>query len=150
MKSMGSGARAEYWLGVMLRVVGVITGLAVVPVVMPWGWIEAVHAEMGLGAPPRVPVFEYMARTLSALYAIHGGLCWIVARDVRRYAPIITYLIVVGLGFVPLVLAIDVRAGLPASWYLAEGSAILAMTAPMAVLHWRACRARAVGLEFRV
>ena len=55
---------------------------------------------MGLGAIPEGLVFEYLARITSLLYAFAGGLCWVLAGDVRNYARVIRY---VGVAFLAMV-----------------------------------------------
>ena len=57
---------------------------ALVPVVMPWSWMAATHRWLGLGEMPTTPVVEYLARSLSAFYALVGALCLAMASDLRH------------------------------------------------------------------
>ena len=88
---MGRSAVTEYWLALLLRVVGGVCLLALLPLWMPRGWIVAGHRWLGWGPFPERPVAEYLARSVSALSAFYGGLLVVLATDVRRYAPVIRY-----------------------------------------------------------
>ena len=59
---------------------------------MPTTWIVATHKWLGLGDFPDAPITQYLARSISALYAIFGGLVIVVSTDVRRYVPVIRFL----------------------------------------------------------
>jgi hypothetical protein len=74
-----------------------------------------------MGELPRAGIVEYLTRSVSALYALHGGLLLVLSRDVHRHAPVITYL---GAANVPLgvvLLGIDLYAGMPWYWTVSEG-----------------------------
>ena len=88
---MGRAAAAELWLALLLRAVGGVCLLAVVPLWMPRDWIEAGHRWLGWGPFPHGPVAEYLARSVSALSGFYGGLLVALAADVRRYTPVIRY-----------------------------------------------------------
>ena len=66
---------ADKVLVVLLRCLGVGSLFALVPVVMPFSWMAATHRWLGLGEMPTGPVVEYLARSLSAFYALFGALC---------------------------------------------------------------------------
>lgn len=128
--------QSERMLKILLRVGGAISLLAVVAVVMPRRWMETCHEWLGLGAFPDGAIVEYLARSVSAWYAIFGGLLLLSARDVRRYAGVITYLAATHVAFAAAILVIDLRAGLPWQWTAAEvstaagfGVALLALQA---------------------
>ncbi len=106
---------------ILLRVVGVVTCTAIIASVMPTTWIVATHGWLGLGDFPDAPITQYLARSISALYAIFGGLAIVVSTDVQRYAPIIRFFAYVTLAFGVLITGIDSIAGMPASWTLFEG-----------------------------
>src|SRR5688500_13110900 len=99
--------RAEHALVVVLRVNGAITSLALVAVFLPLGWMEEVHRVLGMGPAPRGPVFEYLARTVSFLYFVHGTICLRLSTDVRRFGPVITWVGAIELVFAGLVVWID-------------------------------------------
>jgi hypothetical protein len=112
-------------LRVFLRVYGVVAGLAIFAVFMPRAWMAATHEMIGLGKFPDGTIVDYLARSVSALYAVHGGLFWLLARDVRRYETIIVYLAAAGVAFSVFVLALDASLGLPVWWTLGEGPSVL-------------------------
>jgi hypothetical protein len=122
---MPSGS--ERALAALLRINGVFTALAVVAVFMPMAGMQWLHARLNVGPAPATPVFEYMARTVSALYVIHGGLCFVLASDVRRFGPVITYTASAQLVFAAVVLWVDYKVGLPRLWVAVEAPAILLM-----------------------
>ena len=72
-------------LTLLLRVVGITSLFALLAVVMPMPWMEAAHQWLGLGEMPRGNVVEYLARSLSAFYALFGFLCLVLATDIERY-----------------------------------------------------------------
>lgn len=112
-------------LRVFLRVYGIVAGLAIFAVFMPRAWMAATHEMIGLGKFPDGVIVDYLARSVSALYAVHGGLLWLLARDVRRYETIIVYLAAAGVAFSVFVLVLDASLGLPVWWTLGEGPSVL-------------------------
>jgi hypothetical protein len=66
-------------------------------------------------------VVEYLARSASALYALFGGLCLVVASDPDRYRPLVQSLGVAFTLLVPVFLFIDLAAGVPWWWAAAAG-----------------------------
>jgi len=113
-------ARTEWWLKSLLRVFGATSVLAVFPFVMPRGWMALTHEWLGMGTLPEKPVVEYLARATSALCAFYGGLLLVLARDVHRYAPAITYqaiamMLLSGGGAI-----LGLRAGMPAWWMIGD------------------------------
>jgi hypothetical protein len=137
---MQSPAPAERALALLLRISGLVTGIALVAALMPLEWMHAIHTKLNLGPIPATPIYEYMARTLSALYAIHGGLCFVLATDIRRFGPVITYTATAQLLFAFLVLWIDYKSGLPRPWTALEAPAVFLMGALTLYLRHRAKR----------
>ena len=94
---------------------------AVFAIFMPVRWMAATHEELGLGQFPTSPLVDYLTRSASLLYAWHGGLLLVLSTDVRRYRPVLLYLgTVTAVGGLVL-LGIDLHAGLPTWWTVAEG-----------------------------
>src|ERR671927_409654 len=75
---------------------GIGSLFALIPVLMPVSWMAATHRWLGLGEMPTGPIVEYLARSLSAFYALVGALCLVVASDLDRYRPLVRFL---GLAF---------------------------------------------------
>ena len=84
--------RADKALVLLLRFVGVGALFALVAVFMPSSWMAATHRRLGLGEMPTGPVVEYLARSVSAFYAVMGALCLVVAADLERYWPLVRFL----------------------------------------------------------
>jgi hypothetical protein len=66
-------------------------------------------------------VVEYLARTVSAFYALLGALCLVLASDLERYRPLVRFFGVafalVGVVFT----GIDLMAAMPWWWTAFEG-----------------------------
>jgi len=121
--------RAEKVLVILLRVLGVSALFALVPVFMPLSWMAATHHWLGLGEMPTAPVVEYLARSVSAFYALFGALCLIVASDLERYRPVARFL---GMAFVftgLVLLNVDLNVGMPWWWTAFEGPSEVAVGA---------------------
>src|SRR3954447_11181013 len=70
---------------------GIGSLFALIPVVMPWSWMAATHRWLGLGEMPTGPIVEYLARCLSAFYALVGAFCLVMASDLERYRPLVRF-----------------------------------------------------------
>jgi len=132
--------RSETALKWVLRINGAITLLALLAVFMPIDWMNQTHEKLGMGPLPRAGIFEYLARTVSALYAIHGGLCFVLASDVRRFGPVITYVAIVEMIFAGLLVWIDIQARMPAGWIATEAPTVVLMSGTILTLRMKAKR----------
>ena len=139
---MGQPSAAERWLFFLLRLIGGVCLLALVPLWMPRGWIDAGHRWLGWGEFPAAPIAEYLARSVSALSAFYGGLLVALSFDVRRFIPLIRY----QAAAMMLLSACGVMVGRWAgiSWWFIGGDALAcwAYGVPMLVLAWRVERGR--------
>lgn len=99
--------------------------LAFFAVFLPGSWMVSSHRALGMGELPRAPIVEYLTRTLSALYGMHGGLLVVFATDVVRFLPAIRYTGAMNVVFGLLVLGVDLYARMPTPWSLVEGPAIV-------------------------
>src|SRR5262249_39408365 len=105
--------KSDRVLVLLLRIVGVGSLFALVAVFMPFSWMAATHRRLGLGEMPTGPVVEYLARSLSAFYALVGALCLVLTTDLERYRPLVRFL---GVAFALLsvaLLGVDLAAGMP-------------------------------------
>jgi hypothetical protein len=112
---------AEKILRWLLLVLGGMAATAVVPMVMPFGWMQAANDALGLAPLADTPLAQYLTRSLSATYALFGVLTITIGLDVRRYRRLI---VVIGwlTGVLGLVLTvIDFAVGMPAGWSWGEG-----------------------------
>jgi hypothetical protein len=129
--------RALTWL---LRINGVITSLAILAVFMPVQWMNDTHRYLGMGDAPRAPIFEYLARTVSFLYFVHGALCLLLSTDVRRFGPVITYVATIEMVFALLLFWIDQKAGMPRTWTLTEAPTVIAISTTTLYLRLKSAR----------
>ena len=131
-------SKAERALALLLRLVGAVCLLATFAVFMPLRWMAAVHDWLGLGQLPEGRIVEYLARSLSAFYALMGGLLVFVSFGVRRHAGVITCLAVASLLFAPMILVVDLSIGMSLRWTLQEGPFVLLVGTAILLLQWRA------------
>jgi hypothetical protein len=120
--------RAAY-LRLVLRLGGCLLVSAFPTLLLPVDWMAASHEWLGMGEFPRRPVVDYLARSAAALYGFHGILLFIVARDLVRYRPIVSYLVVMNVTLGLMLLAVDLHAGLPAWWTRVEGPSLIILGA---------------------
>src|SRR6516225_6886500 len=111
----------ERGLAVTLRAFGCLDLLALVAVMMPERWMAAGHQWAGLGPLPEGPLVGYLARSSSALYALHGATVLFVSFDIRRYWRLITFLAAIALIHGVIMLGIDLAEGMPKWWTAIEG-----------------------------
>ena len=117
-----SADRLLQWL---LRFVGGIELCAIPFILVPMSWMAEVHASLlGLGPMPQAPIVEYMARTLSLLYAVHGAVVFRVSFDLVRFRPFVGFLGALHIAVGLCIIGIDLAAGLPWWWVLGEGPGI--------------------------
>ncbi len=127
-------------LVLLLRLAGVVMLTAFLAMLMPVDWMASTHEWLGLGVLPRAPIVDYLARSVAALYGFHGVLVLLVAQDPIKYRTFVWYLAVMNVLFGVMITAIDMHAGLPASWTLTEGPPVLAFGIIIGVLNRRAGR----------
>jgi hypothetical protein len=113
--------RATRVLQWSLRVCGGIDLLAAVPFLMPTSWIHFGHELCGFGRFPTGPVPEYLARSTSLLWAVHGALLVYLSRDVRKEVAVIRFIAVVTIVAGVLLCGLAWQVGLPGWWVLMEG-----------------------------
>ena len=119
---MNARERALVWL---FRASGGILLLAVPAIFLPVDQMAEYHRRLGLGEFPASPLVDYLTRSLSGMYAIQGALLLVLARDLRRSAPVVVFMAWAGVAFGVAMIGIDLHAGMPAYWALLEGPAIL-------------------------
>lgn len=110
----------------LLRLIGGVELLALPFVFIPFAWMQQIHEMLpGMGPLASSPLAEYLARGLSAMYALHGAVVVFVSTDVARYRPLIRFLGCVHAAFGTAIIGIDIAAGLPLWWILGEGPGIV-------------------------
>ncbi len=118
---MTTNEKILVWL---LRLAGGVVVLAWFAVFLPTEWMAATHRWLGLGEFPASPLVDYLTRSASVLYGIHGGLLLMLSTDVRRYRKLVVYIGVTDVIFGVLMLGIDIHAGMPGFWTAGEGPPI--------------------------
>lgn len=110
----------ERWLKLLLLLFGLPAAFAIIPFLMPWSWMAAVHEWLGMGVLPDKPIVDYLARYASAFSAFYGLLLLLLMTDVRRYAPIIRFQAVAILIMSAIGAILGWRAGMPSWWILGD------------------------------
>jgi len=105
----------------LLRSCGAIDLLAAVAVVMPRAWMQLGCEWTGLEPFPEQPLAGYLARSASALYALHGVLVLAMSCDVLHYWKLLRLLAFVAVGHGLLMVGIDLAEEMPLWWTLVEG-----------------------------
>ena len=116
----------ERILKLILQINGAVMATALVAVFMSHDQMAAIHQWLGLGKFPEGIIVDYLARSLSAFYAIMGVLYIVLARDIRAYATIITFVAWASICFGVATIIIDLQLGFPAWWTWGEGPFIIA------------------------
>jgi hypothetical protein len=114
-------AKTDKLLAILLVVFGVGGLFALIAVFMPMSWMAAIHRWLGLGEMPTGAVVEYLARDLSAFYALVSALILVVASDLARYRPLVRYLGLAIAAISLVFLGVDLVAGMPWWWSAFEG-----------------------------
>lgn len=124
----------------LIRLNAAVLLLAAVPVLFPTDLMAGMHERMGLGPFPRDRLTEYLTRSAAACYAMHGAVVWMLSWDVARYRDLITGMYRLHLLFAAAVCGIDVWAGMPGWWTLAEGGTIAVVAVVIGEVNRRAKR----------
>jgi hypothetical protein len=130
-------AGMETFLRFVLRWMGTVSLLALFAVVMPSSSMDAVHRWLGLGPLPDQPIVGYLARSVSALYALLGGLFWLLSFDLRRHRPTLCFLGIAIMILGAILIGIDWIEKLPLWWRRWEGPWVMVMGVAIA---WSAFR----------
>lgn len=110
-----------------LRIVGAADCLAVVVAFLRWELIEHVHAALGLGEVPRQATVEYLVRSVSLLHAMFGALLVFLSFNVARCAELIRVLAALLCVAALLLVPVDLLAGMPLWWMIAQCGGLLAI-----------------------
>jgi hypothetical protein len=105
----------------LLRLTGLAMLCGLVFVFCPFGWMQKIHAAIGMGELTNTALMSYLTRTLSAMYAILGAILLFVSLDVRRYLPLIRFLGVIAIAGGAGVTLLDAMLHLPPFWTILEG-----------------------------
>jgi len=120
-------------LAALLRLEGTIEVLAFVAVVMPHAWMAATHRWLGMGELSTFPLLDYMIRSVSLLYGLHGVLLLLLATDVVRFRLLIIYTAASYLLAAVAFTAIDLMNSMPWWWSVSEVGSVFSLAL---VLFW--------------
>ena len=112
-------------LVVLLRLAGCSIVIAFLAILLPVEWMATTHRWLGLGEFPRAPIVDYLTRSVGAIYGFHGVILLVVSRDPIRHLDLVKALGVMNIVFGALLVLIDLHAGLPMYWTLAEGPPVV-------------------------
>jgi hypothetical protein len=118
---MQTRTQRERLLVACLRLLGALDMLALGAVVMPFSWMNGIAIALGLDPLPTHPIFGYLARSASVMYALHGITVFFISFDVVRYWQLIRLLAVVAVLHGMIMWGIDAFQQLPVWWQLLEG-----------------------------
>jgi len=127
----------DRFLKFFLRVIGTTSLLAVIAVVMPYSWMNAIHQWLGMGQLPPEPVVGYLARSTSGFYALLGGLFWVASFDLNRHRIVLCYLGIVIVIFGAALFVVDLLEEMPLYWSLTEGPINIVFGIVILVLSYR-------------
>ena len=115
----------ERLLKLILQINGGVMSMAVFAVFLRHDQMAAIHEWLGLGNFPEGIIVDYLARSLSAFYAIMGILYLVLARDIRAHATIITFMAWASICFGTASIVINLQLDFPAWWTWGEGPFII-------------------------
>jgi len=126
--------RKENLAAWLLRLDSVAHILAAVVVFLPQETIAQLHERLGLGVFPDSPIAWYLARGLSAYYAMHGTFVLILSFHIRRYLRLVRLLVRLFAAYGLLMVFVDLQAAMPTWWVIAEPAFILVFSATVLML----------------
>ena len=112
-------------LKLILQINGGVMATALIAVFLSHDQMGAIHEWLGLGDFPEGIIVDYLARSLSAFYAIMGILYLVLARDVRAHASVITFTALASICFGAGSIVIGLQLGFPTWWTWGEGPFII-------------------------
>lgn len=118
----------EKSLVVILRVSGLILMSAFIAVFLPYKTMADIHRWIGLGDFPLLSILDYLARSVSLFYAVHGIILFYVSFDIFKYLQFIKLLCYLGFLFGICLIFIDIQASMPAYWIICEGPSALLLS----------------------
>jgi hypothetical protein len=131
---------------VLLRIGGTLLCSAVCAVFLPRDVMVATNAWLGLAPLPDLPLVDYLARSTSALYALHGAVLLLASTDPVRYRELILLQGGTTLAFGLALIGIDWNAGMPRWWTWAEGPSVALIGGALLALGARLPRRADPGL----
>ena len=131
--------KPERLLKLILQINGGVMATALIAVFLSHDQMGAIHEWLGLEEEkfPEGIIVDYLARSLSAFYAIMGILYLVLARDVRAHASVITFMAWASICFGVGSIVIGLQLGFPTWWTWGEGPFIILYGAAILWLQWK-------------
>ena len=117
----------EKVLIIVLRLSGLLLVTAFVAVFLPYEMMASIHHQIGLGLFPQLPILDYLARSVSLFYGIHGVIVLYISFNVMKYLQFLKLLCYLGFVFGIALFVIDINAPMPSSWSFSEGPLIVSL-----------------------
>jgi len=117
----------EKVLIIIMRLSGLLLVTAFIAVFLPYETMAVIHKKIGLGHFPQVPILDYLARSVSFFYGIHGVLILYISFNLVRYLPLLKLLCYLGFAFGIALFFIDMNAPMPAKWAFSEGPMVISI-----------------------
>ncbi|MFC1494039.1 hypothetical protein ACFL6W_02055 [Thermodesulfobacteriota bacterium] len=124
----------EISLKIILRISGIMLITAFGAVLLPYDTMARIHQQIGLGNLPNAPILDYLARSVSLFYAMHGVIAIYISFNLMRYLQILKLLCYLGFLFGIALFIIDIKAPMPAYWAFTEGPIILSLNLAIYIL----------------
>ena len=124
----------EQILKIILRISGILLITAFGAVLLPYEKMDQIHRQLGLGSLPQAPILDYLARSVSMFYGIHGVIVLYISFDLTRYIPILKLLCYLGFAFGITLFFIDINAPMPVQWAFTEGPFVILLNTVIYVL----------------
>ena len=117
----------ERLLKLILQINGGVMATALIAVFLSHDQMAAIHEWLELEEEkfPKAIIVDYLARSLSAFYAIMGILYLVLARDVRAHASVIMFMAWASICFGVGSIIIGLQLGFPTWWTWGEGPFII-------------------------
>lgn len=122
-------SNATTWLVWLLRMDGVLLLCAIPFIFIPFSVMVEIHTWLGLGELHETPLMNYLTRSLSMIYALHGAVVLYVSCDVMKNWNLIRLLAMLTVALGAVLAWVDFSAGIPWWWLLSEGPPIVAFGA---------------------
>jgi len=110
---------------------------AFIAVVLPYETMARIHYMMGLGNLPQIPILDYLARSVSFFYGMHGVIILYISFNLMRYLQFLKLFCYLGFAFGIAIFFIDITAPMPTYWSFGEGPFIMSLNMVVYVLVMR-------------
>jgi hypothetical protein len=115
----------EKILIIILRLSGLMLITAFVAVFLPYEMMASIHFQIGLGTMPQLPILDYLARSVSMFYGIHGVIVIYISYNLNKYLQFLKLLCYLGLLFGLSLFFIDINASMPSYWTFGESPIVV-------------------------